>query len=200
MTGLAAVPPVGAAAPEPPVFLQMVAVAPEAKAPPPFNEHWSIFLDGIIDDGAPARLTRFIDRRNVDGAVVYLNSPGGSLTAAMALGRILRAQGFTTRVGARVVDTGRLMAGVCYSACPFAFAGGLRRGLEGASVLGVHRAENRTPVPDETLFERRVRFESLNYLAEMGIDAGLIDLMEAVPYDTIRPLSVEEAQQFGLLN
>ena len=185
---------------EPPAFLQMVAIAPEAAAPPPFNEHWTIFLDGLIDADAPARLDRFLGRRDVSGAVVYLNSPGGNVTAAMALGRILRASGFETRVGARAADTGRLMAAVCYGACPFALAGGVHRQLEPGSVLGVQRLESRTPEPDETLTQRRARFESLNYLAEMGVDAGLLDIMEGVPYDTIRPLSPDEAHQLRLID
>ncbi|HEX7374665.1 MAG TPA: hypothetical protein VF277_06795 [Steroidobacteraceae bacterium] len=185
---------------EAPLFLQMVAVSPEAGASPPFDQHWSIFLDGIIDDGAPSRLERFLDRRDVAGAVVYLNSPGGSLTAAMELGRILRAAKFEAHVGARAADTGKLVAAVCYGACPFALAGGVKRQLEPGSVLGVHRAENRIPEPDEDAVQRRARFASLNYLAEMGIDAALIDLMETVPYDTIRPLSDDEARRVGLLN
>jgi hypothetical protein len=193
------VPAPGPAA-EVPVFLQMVAVAPDARAEPPFDEHWAIFLDGIIDSDAPGRLQRFIDRRDVGNAVVYFNSPGGSLVAAMAIGRMLRQQGFETHVGGRAADTGRVIRGVCYSACPFAFAGGARRKLDEGSVLGVHRAENRTPLSDETLFERRVRFESMGYLAEMGIHADLLDVMEAVPYDVIRPLSREEAVQFNLVN
>lgn len=186
--------------PEAPLFLQMVTVSPEAGAAPPFDRHWSIFLDGIIDDGAPSRLERFLARRDVSGAVVYLNSQGGSLTAAMALGRLVRAAGFETHVGARAADTGSLLAGVCLGACPFVLAGGVKRQLEAGSLLGVHRAEDRIPEPDESPLQRRSRFESLNYLAEMGIDAGLIDLMEAVPYDTIRTLSDDEARRFGLLN
>jgi hypothetical protein len=118
----------------------------------------------------------------------------------MALGRVVRAAGFETHVGARAADTGRLVAAVCYGACPFVLAGGVKRQLEAGSALGVHRAENRIPEPDENAMQRRERFESLNYLAEMGIDAGLIDLMQTVPYDTIRALSEDEARRYGLLN
>jgi hypothetical protein len=187
------------AAAEPPAFLQMVAVAPQPNASPPFDAHWTIFLDGIIDTDAPVRLERFLGKRDVSGAVVYLNSPGGSLAAAMALGRILRTAAFETHVGARAADTGRVMAAVCYGPCVFALAGGQRRQLEPGSMLGVLRIETRAPAPDETPSERRERFESLNYLAEMGVDAGLIDIMEVVPYDVIRPLSPEEARQFRLI-
>lgn len=185
---------------EPPAFLQMVAVSPESGAGSPADTHWSIFLDGVIDEGAPGRLAGFLSRRDVAGAIVYLNSPGGSLAAAMAVGRILRAAGYETRVGARAADSGRIVAAACYGACPFALAGGTRRGLEPGSTIGVQRIESRVPAQQETVEERRTRFESLNYLAEMGIDAGLVDLMAEVPYQATRPLTPEEARQVRLID
>lgn len=183
-----------------PAFLQMVAVGPEAGAPAPFDTRWSIFLDGDIDDGAAVRLSNFLSRREIPGAIVFLNSSGGRLKPAMALGRVLRAQGLDTRVGARAADTGRVMPGVCYAACTFAFAGGVRRDLEGASVLGVQRMDPGPQASDETARERRDRFEPLNYLAEMGIDASLLELMAAVPYGAVRPLTPDEARQLNLLH
>jgi hypothetical protein len=134
-----------------------------------------------------------------DPAAVYLNSPGGSLVGAMALGRVFRQHGFATVVGARNATTGRLMTGVCYSACPFAFAGGIRRHLEAGSVIGVHRAENRLPVPDEAGFQQHVAHDTKFYLAEMGISEQLIGIMAQVPHDAIRMLSLDEAEQLRLV-
>ena len=192
--------PLAAQVPAPgPAFLQMVAVGPEAGAPAPFDTRWSIFLDGYIDDEAALRLARFADRRDVSGAIVFLNSSEGRMKPAMALGRLLRARGFETRVGARGAGSGRVLPGVCYSACAFAFAGGVQRSLDAGSVLGVRRMDPGPQALEETARERRERFEPLNYLAEMGIDAGLLELMETVPYGTIRPLSAEEIRRFGLL-
>ena len=130
---------------------------------------------------------------------MYLNSPGGSLVGAMALGRLFRRNGFTTVVGARSARDGSVAAGVCYSACPFAFAGGRPRALEAGSVLGVHRAENRVPIPDEAEFQQRVTHDTKFYLAEMGIDERLVGIMSQVPYDAIRVLSLEEAVTLKLV-
>jgi hypothetical protein len=185
---------------EPGEFLQMVAIAPDNGAPDSATDStWTIFLDGLIDGGAADRLTRFIERRGVTHAAVYLNSPGGSLVGAMALGRVLRQRGFATVVGARSATTGGLMTGVCYSACPFAFAGGVRRQLGAGSVLGVHRAENRTPVPDEAGFQQHVAHDTKFYLAEMGVGEQLIGIMAEVPHDAIRLLSLDEAEQLRLV-
>jgi hypothetical protein len=131
---------------------------------------------------------------------VYFNSPGGSLLEGMAIGRVLRARGFETHVGARASDAGRPTHGVCYSACPFAFAGGAERYLEEGSVLGVHRAENRVPVPDESAFQKLVSQQATRYLAAMGIRPELLTIMENVPQNQIRLLTRDEAEQLRLVN
>jgi len=132
---------------------------------------------------------------------VHFNSPGGSLLAAMALGRLLRERGFDSNVGTRTAADPRVAAaGVCYSACPIAFAGGRQRRLPAGSLLGIHRAENRVPVPDETAFQQLVAQQLGEYLAEMGVDSELRELMRRVPHRAIRVLTTGEARVLGLVN
>lgn len=159
-----------------------------------------MYLDGEFDQAAPARLARFVVEQQISQASVYFNSPGGSLVAAMAIGRLLREQGFSTYVGRRGADPRQPGSGVCYSACPFAYAGGSRRFLEGDSVLGIHRAANRVPVPDEGAFEQRVATEATTYLEAMGVSTRLFRMMQTTPHDSIRLLSREEAVRLGLVN
>ena len=181
-------------------FLQIVAISPTAQAAESLaGARWSIFLDGTIDEGAADRLAGWLAKRDVTNAAVYLNSPGGSLIGAMALGRLFRRNGFATVVAARSARDGSIVAGVCYSACPFAFAGGVPRALEAGSVLGVHRAENRVPVPDAADFRQRVTNDTRFYFAEMGIDERLVGILAQVPYDAIRVLSPDEAAQLKLV-
>jgi len=90
-------------------------------------------------------------------------------------------------------------AGRCYSACPFAYAGGVGRSLEPGSTLGVHRAENRVPVPDESAFQEVVADQVTGYLSEMGVSAGLLTIMSEVPHDSIRELTLEEAERLELV-
>jgi hypothetical protein len=89
--------------------------------------------------------------------------------------------------------------GVCYSACPFAYAGGASRHLAAGSALGVHRQANRVPVPDEFAFEQLVHSQASVYLAAMGVDPELATMMTQVPNDQIRLLTREEARRLSLL-
>jgi len=161
---------------------------------------WKIYLDGYLDADSASRVAAAVSGHRIQRAVVYLNSPGGSLLAAMAIGRLLRDHGFDTEVGTRTADPLRPSAGVCYSACPFAYAGGVRRGLAADSLLGVHRAENRLPVPDESAFERRVQEDATIYLQQMGVNPELYRLMAQVPPGAIRLLRPGEATQLALVN
>ena len=181
-------------------YLRIVAVAPAGptglRAP---EGRWSIYLDGFIDSGASARLGRLLDREQVHAAVVYFNSPGGHLVEAMLLGRLLRERGFDTSVGARAADTYVPAAGACFSACPFAYAGGVRRSFEPGSILGVHRARNRVPVTDEGNFQDVVSAQAEDYLAEMGVSRDLASIMAAAPHDSIRYITLQEAGRLRLV-
>lgn len=192
----AAGPAVAAAVP----YLTIEAV-PQASAASSLDERrWSIYLDGPIDSDAAARLDRLIVQERIAQATVYLNSPGGSLLAAMAIGHVLRAHGFHTEVGTKTADSRPMAGGVCYSACPIAYAGGVWRNLEGGAVLGVHRATNRVPVPDAYAFDEVVSRQLTEYLTEMGVSADLARLMATVPADEIRLLTAEEAVRLRLVN
>jgi hypothetical protein len=181
-------------------YLTIAAVQLGAGTPERSPGHWVVYLDGEFDQAAPARLARFVVEQQISQASVYFNSPGGSLVAAMTIGRLLREQGFSTHVGRRGEDPRQPGRGVCYSACPFAYAGGDRRFLDGDSVLGIHRAANRVPVPDEGAFEQRVAAEATTYLRGMGVSTRLFRMMQTTPHDSIRLLSRAEAVRLGLVN
>jgi len=183
-----------------PATLQVVAVAPEYPGRLPGDQHWLIYLDGPVDAGATSRVVSLILTEHITHAVVYLNSPGGSLVTAMQLGRVLREHAFDTRVGTRTTDAARATAGTCHSACPFILAGGVQRSMETGSAIGLHRAENRVPVRDEGAFQHVVATQVVDYLAEMGVCAEVANIMVATAHDQIRDLTVDEALQLNLLN
>jgi hypothetical protein len=185
---------------EMPATLQVVAVAPDHPGRLQGDERWLIYLDGPVDPGATSRVVSLILAEHIANAVVYLNSPGGSLVTAMQLGRVLREHAFDTRVGTRTMDVTRATAGTCHSACPFVLAGGVQRSLEQGSAIGLHRAVNRVPLHDEDAFQRVVRTQIVEYLAEMGVRAEVAGIMEGIPHDRIRDLTVDEALQLNLVN
>jgi hypothetical protein len=182
-----------------PATLQVVAVAPEYPGRAKGDGRWLIYLDGPIDAGATARLEYLIASEGISWAVVYLNSPGGSLVSAMQIGRVVRAHAFDTRVGMRTAIAVRATAGTCHSACPFILAGGVRRSVEAGSQIGLHRAENRVPVGDGVAFQRVVETQVADYLAEMGLRAEFAGIMSAIAHDQVRDLTFAEARHLNLL-
>jgi hypothetical protein len=197
---LGAGPASGQSGPSSAAYLTIAAVPLGAATSGRGPEHWVVYLDGEFDQAAPARLARFVVEQQISQASVYFNSPGGSLVAAMMIGRLLREQGFSAHVGRRGADPRKPGSGVCYSACPFAYAGGTRRFLDDDSVFGIHRAANRVPVPDERAFEQRVAAEATTYLRTMGVSGDLFRMMQTTRHASIRLLSRDEAVRLGLVN
>jgi hypothetical protein len=54
-----------------------------------------IAADGAIDLGAPARLRALLNRLGRRRLPIYFHSPGGSVSGALAIGRLLRERGLT---------------------------------------------------------------------------------------------------------
>ena len=180
--------------------LRIEAMPPVGAADGTSDGRWTILLDGYIDALAPIRLGALVSQEGITEADVYFNSPGGSLIAGMEIGRLLRQRGFVAHVGKRTADIHELIGGVCYSACPFAYAGGVRRYLKPDSVLGVHRAANRVALPDERAFDKLVTQQATQYLLAMGVSPELFTIMSQVPHDVIRGLTHGEAERLMLVN
>jgi hypothetical protein len=179
--------------------LRIEAMPPVGAADGTSDGRWTILLDGYIDPLAPVRLGAVVAQKGITEADVYFNSPGGSLIAGMEIGRLLRQRGFVAHVGKRTANIHELIGGVCYSACPFAYAGGVRRYLTPDSVLGVHRAANRVALPDEGAFDMLVKQQATQYLLAMGVSPELFTIMSLVPHDVIRSLTRGEAERLMLV-
>ncbi len=86
--------------------------------------------EGSIDPGAAARLAGELSERGEYVKTVSLNSPGGALDDAMAMGKAIRARGIATEVAD---------GSICASSCPLAFAGGKTRTAGDKAAVGVHQ-------------------------------------------------------------
>ena len=126
---------------------------------------------------------------------VTLLSEGGSVAAAMRMGRRVRDLQMRT-----VIESGA----ECLSACVLVFAGGVERAFKMPARLGIHR-----------LYFDPEEFAALDYadadatyagaaddvrrfLQDMRVDPALVDHMQAVAIDDIRYLSYEEAKRLRL--
>jgi hypothetical protein len=80
-----------------------------------------------------------INRYNTDTlkkAIVYLNSPGGNIHAAMAIGRIIRSNGWTTST----IPQGKAQDAMCVSACAAIWVAGKTLYAYANTPIGFHAA------------------------------------------------------------
>jgi hypothetical protein len=160
-----------------------------------------IQISGEITDETATGLETVISRvRNAAAASQYmftflsveLNSPGGSVDAAMKIGRILRKEG-------PIVDVKK--GALCLSACVLILAGGATRGLDGT--IGIHRPYFEVPsgnVSSETIKSNyQQMLQAIRaYLKEMNVVENLADDMLRTNPEHMRVLSENELTQYGL--
>ncbi|MEW6630940.1 MAG: hypothetical protein AB1440_08750 [Pseudomonadota bacterium] len=139
--------------------MRFVVVRSSAAGCEPNCPEW-ISAEGAIETGTPAKLNRILKTLGRRQLPIIVNSPGGSVEAALQLGRIIRrnkldiAVGVTKYSGCQpgvkdcrandgkgaayfgIAYDGRAM---CNSACPLMFAGGIRRVVGNWAYLGVHQ-------------------------------------------------------------
>ena len=151
-------------------------------------------LEGAITPGDADRLIPQIDRADPPVDTLLLQSPGGSVQDALDLGRHLRDRGIATSV---------LAGEICYSACPYLFAGGTERRAEPGASIGVHQhsfGEN-VLLPAFTAIDdiQRGQAEVMSYLDDMGLDVRLMRHALATPADEIYILLPEELETYKVV-
>jgi hypothetical protein len=131
---------------------------------------------------------------------VALNSPGGSVDDALAIGALIREQGLATSVAA---------GALCASSCPLVLSGGAeRRAAEGAAV-GVHQIYA-TVAPGALPTGLRAAGEAMSdaqkttavitrHLSAMGVDPALWLHALETPPDRLYYLTPEEMTALRLV-
>ncbi|RWC25819.1 MAG: hypothetical protein EOS70_33010 [Mesorhizobium sp.] len=145
--------------PDPGPTMRFVVVRSNAPGCEPTCPEW-ISAEGSIEAGTPALFKRTLKALGGRKLPVVVDSPGGNVEAALALGRLIRKNkldiavgktGFTgcqpdakackEKDGKRARDFGNAYAdgAICNSACPLMLAGGIRRVVGQWAHLGVHQ-------------------------------------------------------------
>jgi hypothetical protein len=211
-----------------------------------------IAAQGRIDGATLGQFKKVLGRLGARKLPVLIDSSGGSVDDAIAIGRLVRAKGLDVvvtktvykpclpadaacrKLRARNVLPGLPHARVskCASSCAFILAGGVRRYVGPGTFVGVHqvasfrvltrvlrmyRVETRYSwgVPVETtktlIGQRKLSetatpmrttdetYEKIRrYFIEMGIAAGIMELLKSAPHDKIHVLSAAELRATGL--
>ncbi|MCQ0971099.1 hypothetical protein MLD63_11760 [Paracoccus sp. TK19116] len=152
-----------------------------------------ITISGQIAVGDADRFAAWLEETRPAAREISLDSSGGSVADALAIGRTIRGAGYDT-----IVEDGS----VCLSACPYLLAGGVtRRASEGATV-GVHQHYfgKNTVLPAFMAVSdvQRAQASVMDYLTQMGVDLRLmVHALRTAPKD-INVLSPQLMNELGL--
>lgn len=125
-----------------------------------------LIAQGSIEPGTAAKLALELQTHGPTVTTLSLNSPGGSLTEAMAMAQQVRAHGLATQIAD---------GAVCASSCPLLFAGGVERSAGPRAAIGVHQFHAQPvaglrgsidAMSDTQLVTARIS----RHLTEMGVD------------------------------
>jgi hypothetical protein len=165
-----------------------------------------ILAQGTIVEKTPLAFEAFMSRID-HKPIVYFHSPGGSLAAGIKLGLLVRKFRLDTFVGGpyeKFVEIGRPYAvlvnrAVCYSACVYAFLGGVTRELKKGGQLGVHQFRGIRGDTGEASAQITTTVLA-NYIDAMGVDRRLLDIASTTGSDNVYSLSETEARQLNVDN
>lgn len=170
-----------------------------------------VFASGMITADTPRHFEAFAREHDLSGATMVLDSDGGSVRGALALGRAIRKLELDAMVG-RMVDREAAGVGVapatCESMCAFVLLGGLHREVPAKSRVLVHQiwlgdrrddAVAATYSAEDLVLVQRDIGNIVRYTADMGGGAELIELaLRIPPWEPMRTLSRDELRRSGL--
>jgi hypothetical protein len=171
---------------------------------------------GAITAETPSAFRTFVNNRDLQGATLALDSDGGSVLGAIALGRQIRALKMNTTVG-RLTDIVSSKGGIqtatfspladCESMCAFVLLAGIQRSVAPDARVMVHqiwlgdRRDDPTAASysaeDLVLVQRDIG-RLAKYTADMGGPADLLEVaLRIPPWEPMHALTRAELRQMG---
>jgi hypothetical protein len=154
-----------------------------------------LMATGTITPGSSQSFAAEVARHAEYIKTVVLNSPGGSVADALAMGRLIRERKFATEV-----EAGKY----CASSCPLVFAGGLERRAGSKAAIGVHQvaalgSATGGPPRDEMSVAQNISARCQRYLADMGVSLQVwVHAMET-PHDKLFVFEPDELKSLNLV-
>ncbi len=154
-----------------------------------------LMATGTITPGSSESFAAEVGRHSEYIKTVVLNSPGGSVTDALAIGRLIRERKFATEV-----EPGKF----CASSCPLVFAGGVERRAGDGATIGVHQVAairltaNGAP-RDEMSLAQNISARCQRYLGDMGVSLQVwVHAMET-PHDKLFVFRPDELKSLKMV-
>ncbi|MFK4259067.1 COG3904 family protein [Agrobacterium tumefaciens] len=129
-----------------------------------------------------------------DPAVVIFNSPGGSVTEALQMGRDIRRHAASTYVG---------KGQQCVSACILAFVGGVRRAVGPGGELGSHQfywPDGQAPAGEAaTAMTQKLSASVLRHFIALDVDPEALTLIMETPPEKMLVFKRDLLERFRLV-
>jgi hypothetical protein len=154
-----------------------------------------LMATGTITPGISESFAAEVGRHGEYIKTVVLNSPGGSVTDALAIGRLIRERKFATEV-----EAGKY----CTSSCPLVFAGGVERRAGDRAAIGVHQVASTNSATgglprDEMSIAQNISARCQRYLGDMGVSLQVwVHAMET-PHDRLFVFKPDELKSLNLV-
>jgi hypothetical protein len=153
-----------------------------------------LMATGTITPGISEAFAAEVGKRGDYIKTVVLNSPGGSVSDALAMGRLIRERKFATEV-----EAGKY----CASSCPLVFAGGVERRAGDKAAIGVHQVAAISSVSaaprDGMDVAQRISARCQRYLGDMGISLQVwVHAMET-PHDKLFVFKPDELRSLNIV-
>lgn len=154
-----------------------------------------LMATGMITPGVFEAFAAEIAKRGDYVKTVVLNSPGGSVSDALAMGRLIREKKLATEV-----EAGKF----CASSCPLMFVGGQERRAGDKAAIGVHQVFAASPPDpnvrrDEMSDAQRISARCQRYLGDMGINLQVwVHAMET-PKERLFVFKPDELKSLNIL-
>lgn len=179
----------------PVVVMTFTLVQGEADACGPGCSRW-IVAEGAILAATPTAFLEVSQALGGEKPPLLIHSDGGTVEAAMALGRLVRRAGLATIV-ARTDRSGALphpaVDGSCHGACLYLLLAGTERAAAPGAILSIQPLAFPGPASDpfpeamQTRLTTAALVRVRAYLDEMGIDPGLAGYLDGTRYEGFFP-------------
>ncbi len=172
-----------------------------------------IMASGAIVESTVHDFERFARARDVRGATILLDSPGGNVAQGLALGREIRRLEITTSVGKAIKISsaaGEQRAAlsphaICSSMCVYLLLGGVQRHVSDEARILVHQIwpSNKRNDANAAIYSavnivaiQRVNGDISRFIIDMGVDIELFEIASRIPpWEEMRRLTREELRR-----
>ena len=154
-----------------------------------------LLATGTITPGISQSFAAEAERHGEYIKTVVLNSPGGSVNDALAMGRLIRDKKFATEI-----EAGKS----CVSSCPLVFAGGVDRRAVDKATIGVHqvaaiRSAANGPPRDEMSLAQNISARCQHYLGDMGVSLQVWVRAMETPHDRLFVFKPDELKSLNIV-